>query len=490
MKKIQSIALLLAISAITFAQRPTVSGNTKGEQMSERDIKLQERFIEATREKVLDNFEKADELLQKLAADDPKNAEVHFQWATVLYARKQYDQSAAQAKFAYDLEPSNSYFAQFYGERLEQKGAYREAALVYQALCKSKTVEKGIYLQQGLMWLKAKDSDAALKAFNALEERAGGATEETVKRKYVLYDALGKKEKAVAELQRLIDRFPRTIEYRHWLADYYKSVKEPAKAAAVYADILKIDPSDGHAMIASAKNAEQKGDEVQFVRALRGLFSRTDVSVENKIKQLLPYLEEGNIKPEVAKEALGCAQILAETHPKDAVALSFYADLLYKNGQKEAALTQFKLSAEADKKRFYPWQYILIINMELEKFDNVLRESEAAMDYFPNQPLVYYMNGVANYQKDKYPAALDMMQQALPMLGRNSTMQQDVQHQLGRIYTALKQYDKATTAFEEALKGEGANDANTQQHYGDLLDAQGKKAEAQAAWQKAKKLKK
>ncbi len=483
------IAIVFGFTNCLLAQRPTVSGNTKGAQMSEEEIKLQERFIDATREKILDNFEKADSLLKKLALDSPKNAEVHFQWATVLYARKQYDNSAAQAKLAYDLEPTNDYFAQFYAERLEQKGAYRDAAAVYQNLCKAKNVEKGIYLQQGLMWLKAKDSDAAIKAFNTLEEKSGGATEETVKRKYILYDAMGKKDKAIAELQRLIDRFPRTVEYRHLLADYYKSINEPAKIAAVYADILKIDPSDGKAMIASAKNAEQKGDELAFVKSLRGLYSRTDVSVENKIKQLLPYLEDANIKPDVAKEALACAEILAATHPKDAVALSFYADLLYKNGQKQAALTQFEASAVADKKRFYPWQYILIINMELEKFDEVLKKSEAAMDYFPNQPLVFYMNGVALYQKGKYANALDMMQQTLPMLGKNSAMQQDVQHQLGRIYTALKQYDKATAAFAEALKGDGEKDANTQQHYGDLLDAQGKKAEAQTAWDKAKKLK-
>ena len=45
-----------------YAQRPTISGNTKGAQMSEQEIKLQERFIDATREKILDNFEKADSL--------------------------------------------------------------------------------------------------------------------------------------------------------------------------------------------------------------------------------------------------------------------------------------------------------------------------------------------------------------------------------------------------------------------------------------------
>ena len=106
-KKFLLIFLQLA-AIVSFAQRPTVSGNTKGAQMTEQEVKLQERFIAATREKVLDNFEKADSILQRLAADDGKNAAVRFQWATVLFARKKTDQATAQAKLAYDLEPINS----------------------------------------------------------------------------------------------------------------------------------------------------------------------------------------------------------------------------------------------------------------------------------------------------------------------------------------------------------------------------------------------
>ena len=300
---------------------------------TEQEMKLQERFIAATTQKILGNADKAEELLRALAADAPLNPEVHFQWATVLYTLKQLPKAVDEAKAAYTLEPTNRYYGEFYAERLNDKADFKAAAIVYQNLAKAQPVAtKHLYLLQGLMWTKANDPDRAIKAFNDLEAIIG-INEETINRKYILYAAMGKKEKAVAELRKLIDAFPLAMEYRHDLAGYYQSINEPAKALAVQQEILKIAPSDGRAMIAIASNAGQKGDEVAFVRSLKGLFSRTDVTVDTKIKQLLPYLQDPKINPAVAAEALACAEILTTTHPKDAQALSFYADLLYKKQQ-------------------------------------------------------------------------------------------------------------------------------------------------------------
>jgi tetratricopeptide (TPR) repeat protein len=454
---------------------------------SEVDIKLEERFIAATREKVLDNYEKADTMLQKLATDAPLNPDVRFQWATVLYSRKRYNESLAQAQKAYELNPQSTYFGEFYAERLSDKGDFKKAAQTYGSLTKVAPNEKHLYLQQGLMYVKADDPDNAIKAFNALETKIG-VNEETSKRKHVLYSALGKKEKALAELQNLVAKFPTNMDYRHDIADFYKNNQEPEKALEIYKEILKMSPSDSKAMFAMTRSAGMKGNETEYVRSMKGLFSRIDVSADTKIKQLVPYLEDGNISAEVMKEVLACAEILATTHPKDAQALSIYADILYKNGRKTEALAQYKASIANDKKRFYPWQYILIINTELKNFDEVLRQAELAADYFPTQPLVYYMSGVAYFQKEKYADALTQFEQAVPMLGAKSTMRQDVNHQLARTLTMLKQYDKAAAQWQLALQDSGDLDPNTKEHYGDFLYLSGKTADAVQTWKDALKL--
>ena len=78
-----------------------------------------------------------------------------------------------------------------------------------------------------------------------------------------------------------------------------------------------------------------------------------------------------------------------------------------------------------------------------------------------------------------------MFMTAVPMLGANSTMRQDVQHQLGRSYTQLKQYDLAENAFANALANGGNKDAGVLEHYGDLQFLQGRTDAAMQNWQKA-----
>ena len=200
--------------------------------MQESEVLQQERFIAAVREKVLGNNEEASRRLEELAGDAPKNAPIHFEWATVLYSLKQKEKSLLQAKEAYGLDPENKIFGQFYAERLDDKADYKGAALVYQNLSKTFPNDKDMYMQQGLMSVKAGDTENALKAFNTLETKLG-LNEETTRRKFLLFVALGQQEKAANEWLRLIEKFPNTVEYRHELANFYTTTGSPAKAMEV-----------------------------------------------------------------------------------------------------------------------------------------------------------------------------------------------------------------------------------------------------------------
>lgn len=95
------------------------------------------------------------------------------------------------------------------------------------------------------------------------------------------------------------------------------------------------------------------------------------------------------------------------------------------------------------------------------------------------------MSGVAYFQKEKYSDALSQFEQAVPMLNAKSTMRQDVNHQLARTLTMLKQYDKAAAQWLLALQDSGDLDPNTKEHYGDFLYLSGKIDQALQAWKDA-----
>ena len=471
---------------------------------SETDVKHQEKFIEAMREKVLENYDKAQKLLEELLLDDPKNAAAQFMLAEVEIALKQPAPAMGHARAAFEAEPDNVTYGDTYAKFLEAQGSYKEAGMVYAQLVRSHPIEKRLYLQQGLEYIKAGKPDEALKAFNALEAKMG-VSEESAKRKHLLFAAEGKEKPAIEELKKLVAKYPRTLSYRHDLATYYAQIGQRAQAEQTYHEILAIDPSDTRATFALANKEERtttttaanpatnEGNTVPLT-SLKATFARADIDADYKIKQLAPYLRQLDVASPanaatLLDDLLDCTAILARTHPADAGALILHADILNRTGQKETALEEYVRAAAVDKKRFYPWQYILLLNAELKHIDALLDASNRALDLFPTQPLVLYMNGVANYQKGQYPAAADAFEQALPMTGKNATMRLDTYHQLGRTYTALRQYDKATAAYTEALtKWNGERDIATTEHYGDCLAAQGKTEEAVAYWVKSRTL--
>ena len=485
MNKIILLSAVMTLSKFVIAQ-PTAAVDTRP---SEADIKTETRFVEAISQKVLENYDQAEIILSELTNKNPKVAHFHYELATVLEKRKQDKNAVSEAQKAYEIESTNSWYARYYADLLDKQARFKDAAMVYQSLIKLYPQEKSLYLDGGLAYIKAERPEDAVKIFNQLEAKIG-INEEVSMRKFRLYAVLGKKKQAVEELEQLIKRFPTTLSYRHDLADYYAEINDQPSRQKVLQDILKIAPDDPTASLALAQNANQKGDEVAFLQSLKGLFSRVDVSSEQKIKQLAPYLEkmEQQPSPNLTKAVIECAEVMANTHPKDALVLSLYADLLYKNNQKTAALTQYKLSVEADKKRFYPWQYILIINAELKNWEELFAQSEKAMDYFPGQPLVFYMNAYSLYPKGKYQEAIDRLNETLPMLSNSPSMRMDVMHHLGRNYAALKQTNKAQDFYTKAFELGGEKDPTCLEHYGDFLAQINKIDEAVDFWQRAQRL--
>jgi Tfp pilus assembly protein PilF len=77
--------------------------------------------------------------------------------------------------------------------------------------------------------------------------------------------------------------------------------------------------------------------------------------------------------------------------------------------------------------------------------------TEDAMDIFPNQATVFYMNGVASSLKKKYKNAVDGLEQALMMAGRDKSLKVQIYTQLGIQYNYLKNNKKSDEAFDMAL---------------------------------------
>ncbi|MEQ8703066.1 MAG: tetratricopeptide repeat protein [Phaeodactylibacter sp.] len=422
------------------------------ERVDEEAIKIQENFIDASREKLLGNYDEAIKLLEGILRKDRENATAAFELARIYEAKSDSEKSLRYAKDATEWDRSNLWYFKFLADLQQQAGQYKAAAETYGHVVELEPYDEQSYLRQAFFLVKANEIKAALKVYDELEDRVG-ITEEIIRRKHTLY--LGQREdrKAAEELMRLIEAYPNHVEYWHLLAGFYEQIGEDKKAQAVYKDILSIDPDNGKARMALAGQSGQESDEIRYINALKAPFADPDTDLDAKIGKLIPFVQK---VAETGDESLADAlleltDILKEAHPNSAKAYAVSGDLLYHSGRKTEALDSYRKTIALDNANFMVWEQVLQIYAETYQFKALRDFSEQAMDYYPNQPIVYYMSGLADYHLNNADAATSTLQQASFMAGGNTRALILIQSLQGLLYQQAGDNAEADATFGKAL---------------------------------------
>ncbi len=436
------IGSILLINPGAFAQR-----------VSEKEIALQEKFIDASREQLLGNLEKAAKIYEDILKEAPNNDAVAYDLARVYDLQEDGEKALRYIRMAIENAPNNPWYRHFLANLYQKQNKNREAAEVYAELVKKEPSNEEYYYRWAYFLVKANEIDAALKVYDIFEKRIG-INEEIIRRKHSLYVGIGNNKKAAEELQRLISAFPSSIEYRHLLAGFYEQIGEDKMAREVYKQILELAPDDPKASMALAGTPGRQSDELEYLRSLQPVFEKPEIGIDLKIGKLLPFITRvvDNGDKKIAMAALELTKTLETVHPREAKAYAASADLLYYTGQPKEALAKYKKTLELDDTVFLVWEQLLRILEETRDYAALRQYSEEAMDLFPNKAIVYYLNGVAYAKLDKNNDALNSLQQATMIAGNNGQLLFDIQIQKGIVFNDLKKYNAADEAFEEALK--------------------------------------
>ena len=98
----------------------------------------------------------------------------------------------------------------------------------------------------------------------------------------------------------------------------------------------------------------------------------------------------------------------------------------------------------------------------MEAYDMVVKHADAAMEYFPNQAILYFFSGTANQMLGKYQDAVNVLE-----TGKKFALEEDLivlfQGQLGDSYNSLGMYEKSELAYETALQYDPTKQSCAQQ---------------------------
>lgn len=473
------LPFFLVLGFSLFAQKDNVLDG-----ISEADTKVGEAFMDGNREKLLGNWEKAVTKFKEVLESDPKNAAASYELARAYEALKDSDKAVAAAKNAVEWDPKNPWFKYYLADLYQKVDRDKDAADLYEQLVKMDQHNEGYYFKWAYYLVRAGKPAEAIKVYDQLEKMIG-INEETTRHKQTLYLGMGDYKRAGKEVQELVERFPKNLEYRHLLATFYDQTGDKAKATATYQEILKLDPNDARAKIALAD--DNKGsDDIKFLNALRPVFEDPGTDIDTKIKEIIPYVsrlaETGD--KNLGNSLLALTSLLETVHPNSAKSHSVLGDVLFYNGQPDRALEQYKKCLELDHNVWAVWEQVLFIYSDKKDYENLVKTSEDALDLFPNQATAHYFNGLGYNGLHKPNDALTAFQQALIMSAKNPPLRFNVLRETGESYYQLKKYSQAEDSLGEAIKM-NAKDPATLERMGDVQYQLGKANDAILLWQKA-----
>ncbi|MEM6723699.1 MAG: tetratricopeptide repeat protein [Bacteroidota bacterium] len=466
-----AFSLFLGLSVISFAQPGSVS---------EKDIQIQKVFIEASKEKLLGNYDDAIFLFNEVLHKDKNNHAARYELAQLYYAAKKTNDAIGQIEKALQQDKENEWYNLLYAHLLEESTRFEDAANVFDDLIQINPTNDEYFFEKAFLLTKANQLEGAIRTYDQLERKLG-VNEELSSRKHGLWLTLGDKDQAGAELKKLSDTFPRETKYMVMLAEFYEKTGQKAEAAKLYEKVVELNPDEPNANLALAESFKAKGQHVKYLELMQPIFANPDIEIDLKVREMIQYIEPVSEQqdPALTDIVLEIGESITVAHPDQAKAFSLNGDLLFHAGQSDAAIMSYKGAIQLDKSVFTLWQQIFLIRAEQGQFQALLEETEEALDYFPNQPLVYFFSGLAHAQLNKHDDAIGFFEEALFMAGSNSGLKEEVYFHLGSSYHALQRHDESDQAFDNLL-AINPNNALTLNNYSYFLSERGKELEKAA----------
>jgi len=438
--------LLDCLAGTIFAQ--TIVGD-KNKLSEAQQTKAEMFFYEGLRLKAISDYSTAIINFEKTIAIDPNQAAAYYELSQMHLNLKNPAAALPYAIQANKFDPKNEWYLMAAAEASEKLSEYKMAEKYYQQLVKLKPTQVENYFSVANMQLAQKKYKKSLRTYNELSKQLG-VTEEIAIQKEKIWLKLNKVNNAAAEIQTLINRYPKETKYYLLLADIFSANNNPDKAFAIYQKVLQLDSNNGYAQLELAEYYRIKKEEPQAMRYLYSAFQNPQINIDHKVRILAPYFSVIG-KQSQRKRALELASFLIIAHPAEAKAFAIYADLLYQDKQLDSAKKIYLQTIALDKSVFAVWQNLVLLQAETQDYNGLLKSSNQAIELFPNQNFVFYLNAAAKYQAKDYAAAAIAYKQALAITFDNTEMQAQIYSGLGDVYNELKQYEQSDSFYNASL---------------------------------------
>ena len=341
---------------------------------------------------------RARQLLREAIRRDSAYAPAWYELAGILLSGSP-EEAVAAARRACQLDSTNRWYHQLYGQTLLMTDRYGEALKVFRRLMEENPKDPDNYRIVAALYEQRQSPFQALVTLDSAEVRFGRIPLlSSMKRRLLV--ATNQIDKALDEARAMVEEAPYEAEHHVVLADLYAADRKDSLALAEYRAALAIDSTNIQTLMSLGDFYAGRQDYRSLLATTRQLFLSDDFPIELKIKRFEDFTADTRFYREYYFQLNDLASTLAIRYPDDPRVVELYARHLIASGELEQALALYKnhLGDEPPVEDYY--RMVIDIESYLQRPDSVDRYVTRALELFPEKVDFHISKGhVMSYSK-------------------------------------------------------------------------------------------
>ena len=446
--KILKIVLLHIIIIGSFASQGFAQKKGK-----KSNYKFEYLYSEALKEKLNQNYDKSISYFEECLKFSPESSASAYQLSILHLTLKQLDKAEYYIDYALNISAKNEWYliqkafvAGSLGDNTGYKNCYQLLNTYYP--------DNHVYAYElAILYYKDKQYDKALKLLNSVEQTLG-VFENISFLKNNIYFSTKQYKLIENELNKLINVFPDSVKFVDMLGEYFLSMQHINEAMSVYTEALNTFPENKLINLKLGKvyaTIQEYPKGYDFL--LKGIGSE-NLNTEKEFEICQSYLSNKEIEKE---QKIQIYKALVDFYPEVKTLQNEYISFLLNEKELTLAEKEILKILATDDSNFAIWNQLFSIYLLQNRVEDLNQKSSEALEFFPNQAIVYFYNGYSFFMLKQYAKASDKLATGLDYVIDNKKLELDFLLYLGESYHAQNLHKQSDKYFDMYLAIDSSN---------------------------------
>lgn len=453
--KLLIFSLLLALSSVVFAQSEMPLQKIPADSIVKQDMaKNAEYFSKGIEAKYNENYDVAiwnfEQALRFFHDDDASMYEL-----SELYQRNNRNTEAlSMIQQAANLNPDNKWYQIRLAKMSLQNSDYKAFIDIYEKLLE-KEPDNLEYLEDYInALLNYGVYDKVLEKLDFIEQQLG-KSDYIYLQKIQIYSDQGKKDKVLAELEKLVEFAPDNTQYLAMLAEAYRKSKRDVDAYQLYLRIKELEPENKYINVSLLDYYLSVDNKDKAFEEFLAVIKNPKLDYDTKLQLYNYILQDNKFNFKTDREVNTNIEIIAnafiETYPDKPIGYYAKGSTYQAKGDYLKAKDCYVKCISKGGNDNMVYYNLLNCFDQLRYYEEQVIYSEKALELYPTVPIFYVYNGIGYYNVKDYENCIKSFEKARKFVTESNLLVL-LDSFIGDSYHNLKNNEKAYEAYDRILR--------------------------------------